>query len=139
MNPPRGGVCDAWEEEEEPFSKLKTIVCGRLWHQATLALEELVKAPCFSAVGNKELLELYKGFLQDQPSSAPWSGFACKISPVKHASLAIVISKQYNGGYIPSVSTLAPCFAPRSLRMLALRNGTDHGGADFVSRIGGGD
>ncbi len=62
-----------------------------------MVLEELVKAPCFAAPGNKELLELYRSFLQDQPSSAPWTGFASKISPVKHASLVIAISKQYDG------------------------------------------
>lgn len=40
-------------------------------------------------------------FLKDQPSTAKWTGFASKISPVKYASLAIVISKQYNGTLYP--------------------------------------
>ena len=33
--------------------------CSKLWHQATLALEELVKDPCFNADGNKDLVTIY--------------------------------------------------------------------------------
>mmetsp|Transcript_38222 Transcript_38222/g.95678 ORF Transcript_38222/g.95678 Transcript_38222/m.95678 type:complete len:375 (-) Transcript_38222:56-1180(-) len=71
-------------------------VSNKLWHQTTIALQELVKAPCFAASGNTELLDIYKDFLQDQPQGSGWTGFASKISPVKHASLAITISKQYD-------------------------------------------
>jgi len=79
----------------EIYDRLQASASNKLWHQTTLALEELVKAPVFFAGGNKELLGLYKEFLQDQPANSPWTGFASKISPVKHASLAIVVAKQF--------------------------------------------
>lgn len=78
---------------------LTCCVCCRLWHQTTLTLEELVKAPVFYAGGNTELLDIYRQFLQDQKSGSGWTGFACKISPVKHASLAITIAKQFQGKF----------------------------------------
>ena len=69
----------------------------RLWHQLTLAVEELSTAACFSVVGNRELLDLYKAFVADQPQNSAWTGFASRMNPLKHASLAIVVSKQYGG------------------------------------------
>lgn len=97
----------AHPELSEVYDKLQSSASNKLWHQATLALEELVKAPCFWVEGNNELLDLYNQFLKDQPSTAQWTGFASKISPVKHASLAIVISKQYND----SEAGIASCVA----------------------------
>eukprot|EP00285_Hemiselmis_virescens_P005840 CAMPEP_0173384904 /NCGR_PEP_ID=MMETSP1356-20130122/7496_1 /TAXON_ID=77927 ORGANISM="Hemiselmis virescens, Strain PCC157" /NCGR_SAMPLE_ID=MMETSP1356 /ASSEMBLY_ACC=CAM_ASM_000847 /LENGTH=398 /DNA_ID=CAMNT_0014340495 /DNA_START=54 /DNA_END=1250 /DNA_ORIENTATION=+ len=85
----------AHPELSEIYDRLQSSASNKLWHQTTIALEELVKAPCFSAKGNTELLELYKTFLQDQPQGSGWPGFASKISPVKHASLCITISKQF--------------------------------------------
>ncbi len=70
---------------------------GRLWHQATLGLEELVKDPVFQTEGNTDLLTLYREFLADQPSTSAWTGYASKMNAVKHASLAIIVSKQYGG------------------------------------------
>ncbi len=69
----------------------------RLWHQLTLAVEELSKSPCFQVNGNHELLDLYKNFVADQAPTAPWTGFASRMNPLKHASLAIVVSKQFGG------------------------------------------
>jgi 26S proteasome regulatory subunit N9 len=86
----------AHPELAELYEKLQTSASNKLWHQTTIALEELFKAPCFSAPGNKDLLELFKSFLQDQPQASGWTGFASKISPVKHALLAITASKQYD-------------------------------------------
>ena len=59
--------------------------CSKLWHQATLAVEELAKDPCFSAEGNKDLLSLYDELVKDQPPSAQWSGFGSRMNAVKHA------------------------------------------------------
>ena len=59
--------------------------CSKLWHQATLAVEELAKDPCFSAEGNKDLLTLYDELVKDQPPSAQWSGFGSRMNAVKHA------------------------------------------------------
>ncbi len=71
----------------------------RLWHQLSLAVEELSKAPCFQVDGNHELLDLYKNFVADQAPTALWTGFASRMNPLKHASLAIVVSKQFGGEY----------------------------------------
>ena len=68
---------------------------SKLWHQATLALEELVKDPCFSADGNRDLVTLYNDLVKDQPSGSQWSGFGSRMNAVKHAALAIRVSKQY--------------------------------------------
>jgi hypothetical protein len=68
---------------------------SKLWHQATLALEELVKDPCFSADGNRDLLTLYDDLVKDQPSGSQWSGFGGRMNAVRHAALAIRVSKQH--------------------------------------------
>ena len=62
---------------------------SKLWHQATLAVEELAKDPCFSAEGNKDLLTLYDELVKDQPPSAPWSGFGSRMNSVKHAGACV--------------------------------------------------
>jgi 26S proteasome regulatory subunit N9 len=68
---------------------------SKLWHQATLALEELVKDPVFNAAGNKDLLTLYNDLVKDQPPGSQWSGFGSRMNAVKHAALAIRVSKQH--------------------------------------------
>ncbi|EKX31540.1 26S proteasome regulatory complex, subunit RPN9 [Guillardia theta CCMP2712] len=77
------------------YDKIQSSASNKLWHQATLALEELCRDPCFSEEGNKDLITLYNEVVADQPSSAPWTGFASKMNPVKHASLCIRVSLQY--------------------------------------------
>lgn len=62
----------------------------------------------FQTEGNKDLLTLYREFLADQPSSSAWTGYASKMNAVKHASLAIVVSKQ-NGGTLSSHPPLQDC------------------------------
>jgi hypothetical protein len=64
---------------------VRVLRCSKLWHQATLAVEELAKDPCFSAEGNKDLLTLYDELVKDQPPSAQWSGFGSRMNAVKHA------------------------------------------------------
>lgn len=64
-------------------------VCSKLWHQATLALEELVQDACFIADGNKDLLTLYNELVKDQPSGSSWSGFGSRMNAVKHAGVSV--------------------------------------------------
>jgi len=77
------------------YEKIQSAASNKLWHQATLAVEELAKDPCFSAEGNKDLLTLYDELVKDQPPSAQWSGFGSRMNAVKHAALAIRVSKQH--------------------------------------------
>jgi len=71
----------------------RVIVIGssKLWHQATLALEELVQDACFNAAGNKDLIALYNELVKDQPSGSSWSGFGSRMNAVKHASVVVCI------------------------------------------------
>jgi len=71
--------------------------CSKLWHQATLALEELVKDACFSKDGNKDLLELYNEFIKDQPTSSSWSGFGSRMNAVKHACQCLQFTCMHAG------------------------------------------
>jgi len=80
---------------DELYGRIQISASNKLWHQLTLAVEELSKAPCFQVDGNHELLDLYKNFVADQAPTAPWTGFASRMNPLKHASLAIVVSKQF--------------------------------------------
>jgi hypothetical protein len=70
---------------------------SKLWHQATLALEELVKDACFSKDGNKDLLELYNEFIKDQPTSSSWSGFGSRMNAVKHACQCLQFTCMHAG------------------------------------------
>jgi len=62
---------------------------SKLWHQATLALEELVQDACFNAAGNKDLIAVYNELVKDQPSGSSWSGFGSRMNAVKHASVFV--------------------------------------------------
>eukprot|EP00960_Hanusia_phi_P065793 766211-Hanusia_phi.AAC.4 len=95
------------------YDKIQTSAANKLWHQATLALEELCKDACFSEEvdrwkqGSHRPVQGSRGrpgdgrmlletiLTRPQPSSASWTGFASKINPVKHASLCIRVSLQY--------------------------------------------
>mmetsp|Transcript_41439 Transcript_41439/g.84728 ORF Transcript_41439/g.84728 Transcript_41439/m.84728 type:complete len:398 (+) Transcript_41439:21-1214(+) len=79
----------------EIYDRIETAASNKLWHQATIGLEELVKDPVFQTPGNTDLLTLYREFLADQPSSSAWTGYASKMNSVKHAALAITVSKQH--------------------------------------------
>ena len=129
------------------YDKIQSSASNKLWHQATLALEELCRDPCFSEEvesclreemflfsacvvgqqGSDHTLQRGCGGPGDltksmslpamtilQPSSAPWTGFASKMNPVKHASLCIRVSLQYGDseegiksaiGYLEQVGT----------------------------------
>ena len=60
-----------------------------------MALEELSADAVFNTEGNKDLLALYHDLVKDQPSGSQWSGFGSRMNAVKHASLAIRVSKQH--------------------------------------------
>jgi hypothetical protein len=89
------------------YERIQAAASNKLWHQTTVALEELTKDKIFSAPGNTDLLALYSDFIADQPSGSAWPGFASKMSALRLATIGIAVSKQHPDSEEGSAAAIA--------------------------------
>jgi 26S proteasome regulatory subunit N9 len=78
--------CADDEKLSKEWSDIEELHSRRLWHQLALKIQAFIQYNCFEQTG---LLEMYECFISD---------FEHKINPLSLVDIAVVVSKEINGG-----------------------------------------